>query len=189
MLGLDRRYRWYRIVLMGPDRSPTPYVFRGVTRGELVASGSRQTAVEAEDYLLQCSCPTISDLGSEWAGTCKALLQQIYRVSGLDDEGLPYKEAIAWLNDEEGKYEAVAVAMVPGCSPEILRTCDPSDRARFLLIGKFMYETIYGRPIEEAFTGSSGGGQGGVVGPEPMPTPDRGEVATWTQEGFQWQRT
>lgn len=187
-MNLDRNYRWFTVTLLSPDRTKKQYIFRGVTKGEMMAAGSKSGGVAAEDFILERCVLNIEDLSIEWAGTCQCLLEQIYNISGLDSEERTVQEAVAWIQDpEEGKYEAVAVALIPGCTPAILRTCDPSDRAKYLLVATFMYRSLYGREVEELFNGpSSNDIESGYVGADPIPIPKQGETVTYSDGGFNW---
>lgn len=190
-MQLDRRYRWFKANLLGPDRTRKDYIFRGMTSGELTIAGSKSGEFEAESFILS-QCVLNYEEDKEWAGTAKALYDLIINISGIDSEARTLQEAQRWMHHEEGKYEAVAISMIPSCTPEIMRNCDPSDRAKYLLLGKFMFTSIYGKEVEELF---------GEQAPTPnnmddafftnpeVPNPAKGEKVTFVESGFNWKKT
>jgi hypothetical protein len=184
---LDRKFRWFTVKLKGPDsKSLVPYTFRGLTQGELVAAGTKPDKDSAEDYILK-TCVVDWNAENQLSGTTLFLLEKIKNISGLDDEGKPFNEAVDWMTSDDGKFEALAIALIPNCSPEVLRNCDPSDRAKYLLIGKVQYETMYGRPVGEAF-GALAPQQVATQQPMNNPIPGVGEKAIWTEDSFSWSK-
>lgn len=148
---LDKRYRWYKVELINEWGKPQTYVFRGVTAGELRRSGAFASETESETFLLnQCVLPE-SDWSNGLAGVSRILLEKIYRVSGLDGTSYPFEEALHWLKTDSGALEAAAVSMISGLTLEHLESADPAARAKYLAMGKFMFETLYGVSVFEAF--------------------------------------
>jgi len=190
-MNLDRRYRWFKVNLLGPNRERKDYVFRGMTSGELTIAGSKEGEFEAESFILsQCVVNYNEDI--EWAGTSKTLYDLIMNISGLDEDCRTLREAQKWMHHEEGKYEAVAISMIPSCTPEIMRNCDPSDRAKYLLLGKFMFTSIYGKEVDELFgeaaTAPNNLEDAFFTNPE-VPTPGRNEKVTFVEGGFNWKKS
>jgi hypothetical protein len=150
MKQLDRNFRWFEVTLKGPDMLPKQYIFRGLSNGEYRAATTKSSPIAGEEYILnQCVLDYAGD--NELEGTSKVLLEEIRRVSGLDGSYQTLREAEEWLLDEDGRYEAVAVAMLAGITPTYMRNCDPSDRVKCMILGKFMFENTTGKTVDEAF--------------------------------------
>jgi hypothetical protein len=187
--NLDPRYRWFGIVLPGQRLEPKVFVFRGLNRKEHRVACSRETQLEREDYILSCCVVGDHDWDSVVVGTYRKILTMISKISGLDEEELPFKEAIAWLYDDLGAYEAAAVAMVSNLDIQTLETCDPSHHAKYLAIGKFLFESLYKRDVRDAFKPQADTSPGpvlqtGNVGPPTSNGPERQESAR-----FEWVRS
>lgn len=150
MYTLDRKYRWYAITLLGKDFRPEKFVFRGLTSAELRIGGTKDTELEAENFFLYTVVLGERDWDQMPAGTSRVLLEQIYHYSGVTSD-LIWEEGIAWLLSQEGSLEACTVSMIPGLDLEKLRSADPFDKAKYLLIGKYMFETLYKVPVSQAF--------------------------------------
>lgn len=188
-MKLDPKYRWYTIKLKDEFLKPCSYTFRGLTTRELRISGTKETKYEAEHFILTQVVTEQKDWNTMPAGVCLKLLKEIYRLTGIDDEGLTFKEAMNWIQSETGSLEAAAIAMIPSCTPEVLENCDPFHYAKFLVMGKFQFETMYGIPVEQAFMGAPP--SGGIDpnpkrGPEVRPGP--GEVGYQVENQFEWHK-
>lgn len=191
--NLDPKYRWYSIELLDEKREKCKYVFRGVTARELRIAGTKETTFEAERFILNATVHPQKDWDSMLAGVVSRLLSEIYNRSGLTDEGTTFVEAINWIQSENGAMEAAAVAMIPSCTPELLENCDPYTYAKYLVMGKFQFESMYGIPVEQAFlpqkdrpTANNGIDITPNPGPPAMPGP--GEVARQVENSFVWKR-
>lgn len=181
---LDKRYRWYKVELIDEWGKPQTYVFRGVTSGELRRSGAYASEVESETFILtQCVLPE-RDWSSAPAGVSKILLEKIYRVSGLDGTSYPFEEALHWMQTEAGALEAAAVSMISGLTIESLESADPAARAKYLAMGKFMFETLYGVSVFEAFKPEKPGKPTVTGAPKGVLPP--GEYSE--ESSFTWQR-
>lgn len=151
---MDPRYRWFQIVFHSKYGAPDlVFHFRGFTVAELRRAGGRPTAFEAEVFLLQ-QCVAEFDLDSVEHSVSERLLQEIYHVSGWNEHGAPYRAAHEWIQDETGSLEAAAICMIPGLTLQELDTCDPHDRAKYLIMGKWLFETLYPTTVEQAFRGA-----------------------------------
>lgn len=182
---LDKRYRWYKVELIDGWGKPQTYVFRGVTAGELRRAGAYASETESETFILnQCVLPEM-DWSTGPAGVSRIILQKIYRVSGLDGDESPFEEAVHWLQTDSGALEAAAVSMISGLTLEHLELADPAHRAKYLAVGKFMFETLYGVSVFDAFKPGDKKQAAGVPGaPPPPPVPGNYEE----KSSFTWQR-
>jgi hypothetical protein len=185
----DNRYRWYRISLKDENLKPCVYTFRGATMKELRIAGTKPDKFEAEHYLLNKLVYPQKDWPTMLAGVVNKLLGEIYRYSGLSEEGLTFSEAVNWLQSDNGSLEAAAVAMIPSCSPDLLENADPFQYAKLLVMGKFMFETIYGIPVEQAFMQHA---PDNSIDPTPNPgpatLPGPGEIGYQVEDSFTWKR-
>jgi hypothetical protein len=191
MPELDSKYRWYKIVLKDENFHPCEYYFRGLTSKELRVAGSKETTFEAETHILEQIVLPKKDWLNMLGGVAMKLLQEIYRYSGLSEEQLTFSEAINWIQSENGSMEAAAIAMIPSCTPDILENCDPFHYAKFLVMGKFQFETMYGIPVEQAFLPADKQPAGGIdISPKPGPfvPPKPGEVGQQIENQFTWTR-
>ncbi len=189
-MNLDPRYRWYRIQLKDENLKPCTYTFRGVTIGELRKAGTKPSKFDAEQYILETVVFPNKDWNNMLAGVCAKLLREIYKYSGIDDEGRTFGEAIAWIQSENGNLEAAAIAMIPSCTPDVLENCDPFHYAKFLIMGKFQFETMTGIPVEQAFSMGQQPANGIDPTPQPGPAvlPGPGEVGYQVENAFEWKR-
>lgn len=149
--NLDKRYRWFKIQLPNSRRKLINYVFRGLTRDEIRVAGTKQGQNEADTYALSVCVQGRRNWDSELFGVTKKLLDEIYRISGITEEALTFKEAVAWMETPEGLIEAGAVGFVAGCSLRELYTCDPADYAKYCMLGKFLFQSMTGKKIDELF--------------------------------------
>lgn len=188
---LDHRYRWYKIELTDEFLKPCTYYFRGLTVRELRISGSKLTTFDAESYILETLVLPQKPWDTMVAGTPLKILKEIYKYSGLTEEGLNFAEAIDWIHSEQGAMEAAAVVMIPSCTPNELETCDPFHYAKYLTVAKLQFESLYGRSIEEAFLGKPPEGNDLDFTPNPgLPaTPGPGQIGQQIEDQFTWRRT
>lgn len=190
-MNLDRKYRWFKTRVLGVDWTPTEYIFRGLTANEIRIASSKKPDVAAEDFILKTCVKNLENLEDMPGGSCVVLLQHIYRISGLTDEVDPIREAIEWIQSDEGTAEGVAISMIAGLSLETLNNCDQYDRARYLIIGKFMFETIYGVDVKKAsFSRSQEGGSGSQYIPPKRVATENGfvEVPGAVVDQFTWSK-
>lgn len=189
-MELDPKYRWYKIVLKDENFQPCTYTFRGVTAKELRVAGTKATTHEGEQYLLSKVVYPQKNWDTMLAGVCNKLLQEIYKYSGINEEGLTFVEAVNWIQSENGAMEAAAIAMIPSCTPDVLENCDAFQYAKFLIMGKFQFESMYGIPVEQAFMPRQPEGQDIDFMPKPGPpaTPGPGEVGKQIEDQFVWKR-
>lgn len=183
-MNLDSRFRWYKISLLGPDTKPKEYIFRGLTANELRKAGLRPDKDVAENFILATCVVNLESLDVELGGTCIQLLNNIYVISGVTEEGRPYQEAATWIESEQGKMEALAISVIPSLTLELLRNCDPADYARYMMLGKFHYESMLGQPAANAF----GTVENGLIPPDPVVPPPPGQSARVSEGGFTWTR-
>ncbi len=181
---LDPRYRWYRLTLTILERKHS-WVFRGATVRDMRRCGHNRTEHESETFLLeQCVLPQ-QDWEQGLAGVSRILLEKIARATGLDGDEYPFQEATTWLGTESGALEAVAVSMISGLTFEHLDAADPAYRARYLAVGKFMFESLYNRSVFEVFlppdpNKKSGEGYGLPQPRPPAPGPNQQEESSFT---------
>jgi hypothetical protein len=161
-MDLSPNFRWYKVKLKDSNLKLVDFLFRGVTTKELRIAGLKPDKFSAENYILSRAVANPTDWEIALAGTSNKLLFEIYRVSGLDEEGLTFKEALDWLQSENGALEAAAVAMLPGVTLDLLENCDPFHYAKYLFMGKFQFENMSGIPVEQAFLGQPAEGQPNV---------------------------
>lgn len=185
-MELDSRYRWYKLPLQNASQQTEVFYFRGITAGELRKAGTKRTKYEADNFILSSVVLPYKDWDLELAGTANRLLSEIYKYSGLTDESLTFTEAINWVQSEHGALEAAAVAMIPCCSLELLHNCDQFDYAKYLIMGKFQFETMYGIPVEQAFVQQDSP----ALQPQAVTkaTPGPGEIATEVENSFTWSK-
>ena len=192
---LDRRYRWYRIRLTKQDKTPGDYYFRGATAQEMRLCGLRAETIDGEDVLLErCVVPPEP---TDWyrirAGVPARLVQEILRVTGWTEEGVPQMEAMEWVTSEEGGAEALAIAFIPGLDLVKLREANPGDYWRYIFVGKMMFENMYSVQAGAAFGNAQAAApvQGpAVMNPETavsMLTPNNPRAVV-TDGGFSWSR-
>lgn len=188
---LDPKYRWYRIVLKDEKLKPCEYTFRGLTAKELRIAGTKPGKYEAEQYLLTQVVTPNKDWDNMLSGVVAKLLKEIYRLSGLDEEGLTFAEAVNWIQSETGSLEAAAIAMIPSCTPDVLENADPFHYAKYLVMGKFQFEGMYGIPVEQAFVQGRQPSNPIDTTPKPGPAvmPGPGEVGQQVQDSFTWKRS
>lgn len=164
-MELDPRYRWYKVSLPVVQEKNKKHVvgkkdfyFRGLTCREIRIAGYKPDKYQAEDYVLStCVLDPPNNWDYQLAYTTLQLIKEIYKCSGIDDEAVTFTEAYGWISDEVGLLEAIAVAMIPSVTLELLENCDPFNYAKYLAIAKFQFETMYGIPIQDAFkTGEEG---------------------------------
>ena len=147
--NLDRRYRWFKIQLPNSKKKLVSYIFRGLTREEIRLAGTKSGQNESDTYALQMCVLGNRNWEIELYGVTKRLLDEIYRVSGITEEALTLKEAVAWMETPEGLIEAGAVGFVAGCSLRELYNCDPADYAKYVMLGKFLFQS--GKKIDDLF--------------------------------------
>lgn len=189
---LDSKFRWYKIRLKDENLKPLDYYFRGVTTKELRVAGTKESTFEGEQYLLSKAVLPEKDWNTMPAGVAAKLLQEIYKFSGLTEEGITFGEALNWMQSENGALEAAAVAMIPSCTPDLLENCDPFIYAKYLIMGKFQFETMYGIPVEQAFLPKDNPHAEGIdttPRPGPAANPGPGEVGHQIEDQFEWKRT
>lgn len=165
--ALDPKYRWYKVVLSDLRLQPREYIFRGLTGHEervmmdkpdvsdqiFEVGGMPTVASPRHLYALERCVVGDHDWSVVPFGTYDVLWRAIYRVSGRTKDHSPVSEALKWLSEAHGILEAAAMAMIPGLTLTELNTCDPADRAKYLLVGKIMFEALYDTPVTEAFSG------------------------------------
>lgn len=188
-MELDSRYRWYKIRLKDENLNPCDYYFRGVTSKELRLAGTKPSTFEAETFILQKVVLPQKNWETMLGGVSMKLLSLIYRYSGLTEDQLTFKEAQDWIQSENGAMEALAVAMIPSCTPELLENADPFHYAKFLMMGKLQFESMYGIPVEQAFLPREPDNR---IDPTPNPgtpvMPGPGEVGRQVEDSFTWKR-
>jgi len=179
---VDPRYRWFCITFRAKTGNKTAsFVFRGFTGAESRRAGGQHTAFDSEVFLLKCCVPNI-DLDAVEYNICSRLLKEIYHVSGWNEHGAPYKLAAEWIQDETGSLEAAAVCMIPGLTLQELDTCDPQDKAKYLIMGKWLFESLYQCKVEEAFSGKKEPKKGGTIQAVKPKLPENHQVV----ESFDW---
>ena len=153
-MDYDKTFRWFEIKLKGPDLKPKIYHFRCLSWSEWMSAKTRESSVEMDEFILKkCVMNYSKDQEKpELAGTCEMLLTHIKKLSGYDDDFLTMAQASDWMLDPEGgMYEAVASSVLGSVTPTYLRTCDPLDRMKCLILGKMVFENMTGKTVEEAF--------------------------------------
>lgn len=193
MNSLDSRYRWYRIKLKDENLQYCDFYFRGATAKELRIAGSKETTFDAETYLLSSLVLPKKDWITMVGGTATKLLNEIYRFSGLTEEQITFTEAVNWIQSENGALEAAAISMIPSCTPDILENADPFQYAKFLMMGKFSFESMYGVPVEQAFlppdpNAPPSNGIDTTPNPGTAVAPGPGEKMMQVENSFTWRR-
>lgn len=192
-MNLDPRYRWYKITLKDENFKPCEYFFRGLTARELRISASKETTFDAETFILEAVVTPQKNWLTMLGGVCTRLLEEISKYSGLTNEQLTFVEAINWIQSENGSMEAAAIAMIPSCTPDILENCDAFQYAKFLMMGKFQFESMYGIPVEQAFLPpdqrpQANNGIDTTPNPGAPAMPGPGEVGRQIEDQFVWKR-
>lgn len=136
-------YRKYKIKIK--DRT---FVFRGLTQKE-IRTAARKKGGDVDLYILRTCVEGDYNWDEEHAGVTNRLLTEIYRVSGLDEAGEPANEALEWIKSPGGRIEAIALAVIPGLTLDILDNCDPHDYARYIIATKFVLARLYGLMLED----------------------------------------
>lgn len=187
---LDDRYRWFRVFLLDSETYQlTDYVFRGMTAHEIRTSNNKENLFERESYVLRRCVVNQVDWDTALAGMASTLLGLIYHYSGTDDAAITVKKAVEWVQTDAGMLEALALVTIPGLDMYKLKTCDPSDYAKYLIVGKEMFEILYQGRVQEP---QSGGqlvdtwGPGRTSVSQNLPTKP-GEIGT-VSEGFAWSK-
>lgn len=151
-MNLDRQYRWYKINLRGANCKYRDYYFRGATAGEVKVAGAFETATEAEDFLLKNTVLHLEDPQAELAYTMERLYAEICKRSALlTEDNLPFQDALNFLKSDIGKIESAAVITVPSLDLCKLHNADPTHYSVYLLLGRYLFESLYGVPVEQAF--------------------------------------
>jgi hypothetical protein len=142
--------RRYRVRIGGRE-----FVVRGLTRREYLDAMRRFKDDEPALELFVCETATLwppaIDFNQEIAGIVTLLAQQIWDVSGLLPDGKLkgfIYEANAWLEDSQGKQEAIALACIPGLTLERLQSTDPADYLKYLWLGQFVCELFMRVPVQ-----------------------------------------
>jgi hypothetical protein len=126
------------------------YTYRGLTQQEIKTASSKKSG-EAELYILNRCVEGDHDWENTLAGITERLLSEIYKISGLTDEQVTIKEAVEWITSETGGAEAMAISVIHGLTLETLHNCCPFTYAKYLILGKYLFETLYGIPAEQVF--------------------------------------
>lgn len=135
-------------------------MIRGLTRREccnLIRRYQHEPALlELEACRLSVLEPESYDWENNLAGIITNLFSKVWDVSGADANGqylTAYaQEATDWLMDTQGKQEAISLACVPGLTLELLHNADPPDYIKYLWLGQFACEAIFGIPIDRLLT-------------------------------------
>lgn len=185
---LQPNHRWFKIKLKDSTGKIVDFYFRGVTSNELRVAGTKEDLFASESYILSCCVLSNEDWETTaFVGTAKILLNEIYKISGLTDEDLPMKEAARWISDERGSAEAVAITMIPSLDLQTLQNCNQFDYAKYLLVGKLMFESLYNIPVEQAFVTKSQPQTPPIPNIRSEAPPMPGQVAT-SQELFTFKK-
>lgn len=153
-MNLDPRYQWFKMTLNPINGgNVVSYIFRGFTTSEKRRALAQKNVILSDLHLLK-SCVVDFNPSTTEQSVAEKLLLEIYRVSGWTDEALPYIGAQAWLKDEDGIIEGVAIAMVAGLNFQILDHADPYDRARYMALGLWMFQSLYGLSIQDLMGGN-----------------------------------
>jgi hypothetical protein len=129
------------------------FTIRGLTRAEYLETIRRfgHNELLLQNYI--CGIATLTPINYNWdqslAGVADSIAKAIWNVSGLSAQSDGFlqsfiKEANEWLESEEGKLEAIALATIPGLDLETLHHCDPPDRIKYLWLGQFNCQLFYG---------------------------------------------
>lgn len=188
--SLDDRYHWFKVSLLDSDTyQPIDYVFRGLTAHEVRVANSKTSLYEKEDYVLRHAVANDVDWHNALAGMSSTLLELIYHTSGLDEQATTVKKAIEWVQTDTGMLEALALVTIPGLNLHTLRHCDPEDYAKYLVVGKEMFEILYQGRVQEPQPQDAmqqGWGPGQERRHTQLPTKP-GEVGV-QQESFNWHK-
>ena len=140
-MELDKKYRWFAITLKDSSYRPKEYIFRAITRREFLASRTYENEFAQQEYFLK-TC-VANYVGDELQGTCERIISEIVKLSGIDGDDLTLvSELQAWMDDEEGVNEAIAIIMINGITPDYLDNADPVDRLKCLLLGRKMFQVF-----------------------------------------------
>lgn len=186
-MSLDPRYNWFSVKLVRPPKkTPQEYVFRGLTAKEIQVIAKLPTFFDAQKYALQTCVIYDGDWDKNYGWVCQTLSDKIWEFSGLTEGAKPYREAVEWIQHDVGKMEANAIAMIPGLTLEILENADPRNYAKYLLIGKHQFESLYNIPLEQAY--ANGQQEGEVAQVRHLSSPvEKGQVGTQVAE-FSWKK-
>jgi len=143
--GLDKRYRWYSVALK-KNKATVSFIIRGLTRAE---QRKKEIKKDAETYVLNCCVVGKHNWDTEYYGICNSLLNNIYELSGITESAKPFKEAVSWIESPERIIELFSVAFVAGCSFDILDNCDPVDYAKYCVAGRFIFQLMTGKKIDD----------------------------------------
>ena len=145
-----RRYK----VVIGDDS----FVVRGLTRKECQTLLRRFQETPALLEIKACQIATLEPSDYNWeyslAGVVTSLFEVVWNLSGMSQEEGSYlnkyvNEATEWLMDTQGKQEAISLACVPGLTLELLHGADPPDYVKYLWLGQFACEAIFGIPVDK----------------------------------------
>lgn len=129
---------------------------RGLNRSEVLTLYRKYSSFPALLEIKACQQATIEPEDFNWeeslAGVVSTLFGIVWDLSGSsangDYLGQYIKEATEWLTDTQGKQEAIALACVPGLTLKTLQEADPPDYIRYLWLGQFACQAIFGVSVE-----------------------------------------
>ncbi|MDE1830651.1 MAG: hypothetical protein KGI25_10050 [Thaumarchaeota archaeon] len=193
--NLDIRFNWKKIRIPIGKLGRKTFAIRSLTRREFEIAQSKKEPVEGESYILRTAVlPKFNWDDAPNLVTVK-VLEQVYKQSGIsqDSDNKFVDDALEWIKSRDGCLEAVAIMMIPSCSPEALYNCSPEVYAKYLVTAAHQFELMTGKTVYSAF-GLDGNSEPvpnsnmGSKTSQPMPTPGFGEKAEWEQERFTWRK-
>lgn len=149
---LDSRYRWFVANLKVKGNETNTFTYRALTRKEQKKLSSIKDEEKCETFVLKTCVQSNINLEEIPVGTHRKLIQLITKVSGLDEENLPFKEAKEWIESDLGCIEAAALATIPGCSLEALDNMDISYYFKYLIEAQVLFKSIYQIDPKAAFS-------------------------------------
>lgn len=163
--------RRYKVKIRGRE-----FVVRGLTKGERRKLETKKTKESRNRYILETCVEGDIDwdqIEESSPGLIVSLLLQIIKFSGMSEDSTAFSEALEWIETPEGRAEALAIATVNGLTLETLYNCDPHDYAKYLVMGKFFLEALYGIPANQflGLTDSEEDTQSNMP-PQPVVGPD-----------------
>lgn len=138
----------YRIELSGAERGTTEvFRFRSPTHAEARRARTFSRTFDAEDFLLRRCVEGERNWDEYPGGTVRRLIDAIVERSELNPNHDYVDKAFEWFMEDESRLEILACNLFH-VTLEHLDDTSPEYRTRYLLSTRFLWERLYGMPVE-----------------------------------------